>query len=60
MTREEAGKRVKALGGRVMTSVSSKTDYVVLGDKPGAKLKKAEELGITILTEQEFLDMINS
>ena len=59
MTREEAGKRVKALGGRVMTSVSSKTDYVVLGDKPGAKLKKAEELGITILTEHEFLDMIN-
>ncbi|MBQ9434121.1 MAG: NAD-dependent DNA ligase LigA [Synergistaceae bacterium] len=59
MTRTEAGKRVKALGGRVMTSVSSKTDYVVLGGKPGAKLKKAEELGIKILTEEEFLSMIN-
>ena len=59
MTRDEAGKRVKALGGKVMTSVSGKTDYVVLGDKPGAKLKKAEELGIKILTEQDFLSMIN-
>ncbi|MBR0035234.1 MAG: NAD-dependent DNA ligase LigA [Synergistaceae bacterium] len=57
MTREEAGKRVKALGGKVMTSVSSKTDYVVLGDKPGSKLKKTEELGITILTEADFLEM---
>ncbi len=57
MTREEAGKRVKALGGKVITSVSSKTDYVVLGYKPGSKLKKAEELGITILTEADFLEM---
>ncbi len=60
MTRVEAGKRVKALGGRVMTSVSGKTDYVVLGEKAGAKLKKAEELGIKILSESEFLDMINA
>ncbi|MBQ9433666.1 MAG: NAD-dependent DNA ligase LigA [Synergistaceae bacterium] len=59
MTREEAGKRVKALGGRVMTSVSGKTDYVVLGEKAGAKLRKAEELGIKILSESEFLDMIS-
>ena len=60
MTRDEAGKRVKALGGKVMTAVSSKTDYVVLGDKPGTKLKKAQELGIKILNEQNFLEMINS
>ena len=59
MTRVEAGKRVKALGGRVMTSVSGKTDYVVLGEKAGAKLRKAEELGIKILSESEFLDMIS-
>ncbi len=58
MTRNEAGKRVKALGGKVMTSVSGKTDYVELGDKPGAKLKKAEKLGIKILTEEEFSDML--
>lgn len=58
MTREEAGEKVKALGGRVSSSVSSKTDYVVAGEKAGSKLTKAESLGITILTEHEFLTML--
>ena len=58
MTRDEAGEKVKALGGKVSSSVSKKTSYVVAGDKTGSKLTKAEDLGVKILTEQEFLDMI--
>ena len=58
MTREEAGEKVKALGAKVSNSVSSKTDFVVAGDKAGSKLTKAEKLGIKILTEQEFLSML--
>ena len=57
MTRDEAGGIVKFLGGRVSSSVSKKTDYVVVGEKPGSKLTKAESFGVTILTEQEFLRM---
>ncbi|MBQ6001979.1 MAG: NAD-dependent DNA ligase LigA [Synergistaceae bacterium] len=56
MTREKAAEKVKSLGGRVSSSVSGKTDYVVAGENPGSKLRKAESLGVTILTEQEFLD----
>lgn len=58
MTREQAGERVKRLGGVVSSSVSGKTDYVVAGDKPGSKFAKAEKLGIKILSEQEFLNVI--
>ena len=60
MTRDEAGDRVKALGGRVSSAVSKKTDYVVVGDKAGSKLKKAESLGVKILTEEEFLAMMKT
>lgn len=59
MTREEAGEKVRALGGKVSGSVSSKTDYVVAGEKAGSKLRRAEELGVLILTEQEFLAKIS-
>ena len=55
MTRDEAAARVKAHGGKVSSSISSKTDYLVAGDKAGSKLKKAESLGVKVLTEQEFL-----
>ena len=60
MTRDEAGELVKSFGGRTSTSVSSKTSYVVAGENSGSKLEKAEKLGITILSEQEFLGMINA
>ena len=59
MTREVASGHVKALGGKTATSVSAKTSYVVAGEKAGAKLARAEKLGITILTEQDFLNMIS-
>ena len=49
MSREEAGERIRAAGGRVTSSVSKKTDYVVAGSDPGTKLRRAQELGIEIL-----------
>src|SRR5947209_883580 len=53
-SREEAGELVKQHGGSVVSSVSKKTDYVVVGAEPGSKYNKAKELGVTILTEGEF------
>jgi DNA ligase (NAD+) len=53
-SREEAGELVQQHGGKVSGSVSKKTDYVVVGTDPGSKYDKAEELGVTILTESEF------
>ncbi|MGQ9779676.1 MAG: NAD-dependent DNA ligase LigA [Bacillota bacterium] len=58
MTREEAEERLRALGAKVASSVSRKTDYVVVGKDPGSKYQKALELGITILREEEFLKML--
>jgi DNA ligase (NAD+) len=56
--REEARRLVESLGGRVASSVSRKVDYVVVGADPGEKLRKAQELGITILTEEEFRKLV--
>src|SRR3989440_1968173 len=53
-SREEAGEIVEQDGGKVSSSVSKKTDYVVVGTDPGSKYDKAKELGVTILTEAEF------
>ena len=57
-TREEAEEKVRLLGGRAASSVSRSTDFVVAGESAGSKLQKARELGITVLTEQEFIEMI--
>ena len=51
MTRDQAKDRIQALGGKVTGSVSSKTSYLVVGDKPGSKLAKAEKLGVEVLDE---------
>ena len=57
-SREEAGELVQQHGGKVGGSVSKKTDYVVVGTDPGSKYDKAKELGVTILTEDEFERLI--
>jgi DNA ligase (NAD+) len=53
-TREEAAKLIEERGGHVAGSVSKKTDYVLVGDEPGSKYDKAKELGIAILSEEQF------
>lgn len=57
-TRAEATEMIEARGGKVSGSVSKKTGYVVAGEAAGSKLRKAQELGISILSEDDFLDMI--
>ena len=57
-TREEARRLVEGMGGKVSSSVSSKTDFLIAGEAPGSKLRKAEELKISILSEEEFRKLI--
>lgn len=58
-TRDEASEKIELLGGKVSGSVSKKTSFVVAGENAGSKLRKANELGIPILSEEEFLAMIS-
>jgi DNA ligase (NAD+) len=58
MSREEAGRRLEALGGKVSAGVSAKTDFVIAGEAAGSKAARARALGIPLLTEEEFLRMI--
>ncbi len=58
MSRDEAKAKIKSLGGDVVGSVSKNTSFVVAGTDPGSKLERARELGVKILSEEEFLKMI--
>ena len=58
-TREEATEKIELLGGKAASSVSKKTSFVVAGENAGSKERKARELGIPVLTEDEFLEMIS-
>ncbi len=58
MPREEAKARIRSLGGKISSSVSSRTDYLIAGEDPGSKYIKAEKLNVEILEEKDFLKMI--
>ncbi|MFA5076459.1 MAG: NAD-dependent DNA ligase LigA [Patescibacteria group bacterium] len=58
LSRDEAKAKIRALGGEISESVSRKTDYVIAGKAPGSKYNKAKELGVGIISEQEFLNLL--
>lgn len=59
MTRSQASKLIEENGGKTSSSVSKKTDFVLAGEDAGSKLTKAQTLGVTVISEEEFLTMIN-
>jgi DNA ligase (NAD+) len=58
-SRKRIDETVKMLGGSIAKTVSAKLDFVLVGDSPGSKLAKAEELGVKILNEDEFIKLIS-
>jgi DNA ligase (NAD+) len=58
-TRNEAKEMIEVRGGKVTSSVSNKTDYVLAGSDAGSKLDKANDLGVKVLSESEFLDLLD-
>jgi DNA ligase (NAD+) len=60
MPRNRVKDLIQAGGGTVSSAISSKTDYLVVGEKPGSKLKKAEELGVEVLEEQQLLELVDA
>jgi len=58
LTRDEAKEKIQVLGGRATSSVSKNTDYVISGENPGSKLDRAKELGVPVLTEDEFTALL--
>jgi DNA ligase (NAD+) len=60
MSREDAKKKIESLGGKVLSSVSKNTDFVVVGEEAGSKREKAQTLGIPLLDEQKFLTMLQN
>ena len=58
LSRPEAKKLVEGAGGRAVSSVSASTDFVVAGENAGSKMAKAQELGLEILTEEDFIDLL--
>ena len=60
MSREQASEIIEMHGGKTSSSVSKKTDYVLAGEEAGSKLKKAQDLGITIINESQFKEMLEN
>ena len=57
-TREQAKEKIRHLGGDISSSVSKETDFVVVGREPGTKYNKAKKIGVKIIDEKEFLEII--
>lgn len=58
LSRAEASALIESHGGKTSSSVSKKTSFVLAGEEAGSKLTKAQELGVTVITEQELLEML--
>jgi DNA ligase (NAD+) len=59
MSRDEAKNTLQSLGAKISNSLSKNTDYLILGDQPGSKAKKALELNVKIINENEWYDLVN-